>query len=236
MSQFSNNGYPMSGGVGGVLGKICGGLPGGPNSLFVRNQRFYHRLNYPTAGALNFTFFNVAKTPFITNFPQAAQLPANYGFALKGVAFSIKAGITIATGAPLPAGASFVGTLAATSTPLILAEALRLAQENSQVSMWVNDKKIIDDVYGLDCFQPGRGLDGLTAACGAGSGATVVSAAYLNNGAPFAANQMMFETPYPIAGGQGVRLEVNYQALIPLPCDAVITAELIGQLISPAGG
>jgi len=236
MSQMNTNGYPMSGGVSGVLSKICGGLPGGANSLFVRNQRFYHRVLYPTAGALNFTFFNVAKTPFITNFTQAAQLPANYGLALKGVSLSIKAGITLATGAPLAAGAAFVGTPAATSTALILAEALRLAHENATVSMWIGDKKLIDDVYGLDAFQPGRGLSGLASAGGTGHASNFASAAYVTNGAPFAANQMQFETPYPIAGGQPIRLEVSYQALIPLPCDAVITAELIGQLISPAGG
>lgn len=215
--------------VAGVLKALTGGLPGTADSMFVRPVRFWHRLAYAAAGSLTFQFFNVAKTRFVTNFPQASQLPANYGLALQGITLMVDSGIDLA-GARVAAGAQAVATTLAAFT---LAEELRTIHNNGVVRFKVNDRDVIPETYGLTAFPAGKGVD---VAAAASSTATAASVGVVANGSPFWANRQLMDSPFPIAGGQNIEFTVEYQSLLTLTGGGVITAEMVGLLISPAGG
>lgn len=225
-SQDASNGYAMGESVAGVLTKLSGALPGGRSKVQVRQMRIWHRVAYAPAGTTALLqFFNVARAVGVTNLEQPNQFPANYGFAVQSIGFRVDQGVDI-TGTPVAVGAE--SNVAAVG-PAALVDQKRLIIENGEVNFVVGDKPVLKNVYGLDAFPSGRGIDGFAA-----TATTASFAGKSNNGAPFWANRAVFDTPWPIPGGQQFSLTVQYQNLLPLTGGGVILAEMVGLLVSPA--
>jgi hypothetical protein len=226
-----SNGFAINENVGAVARQIGGGLPGGEAKVQVRNgQRYWHRVAYGSAGtAGTISFFNVAKTPYVTNFPQAASLPANFAFMLSSICFKLYQGIDI-TGARVAGGAA---SSVSSGAPLTLAEEMRTILENGVVNFAISDRPVLDNIYGLDAFPSGRGID-VQPTIATTAGTTTTGAAISNNGAPLWANRMTWGTPYPILAGQSLRLDVTWQNALSMTGGGVLMAELVGDLVLPA--
>lgn len=217
-----------------AFSRITGGLPVNSQNtnrtIRLRKYTFWHRLAYAAAGATSFSFFNAAKSRFVTNMPQAGALPAGYYFAATSLSLRVVQGIDLA-GAAAATGAGATAD-AATMAPFTLAEQLRLINSSGLVKMQVNGITEVEE-YGIDNFPTGRGLDG--AAAGATTDTTISAAlAFMNNGAPHLSNKREF-APLPVAiePGASFQVDVEFGTALALTGGGVFEAYLEGILVTP---
>jgi hypothetical protein len=224
------NGYAVSADVANATASVAGGLPGGTAKVKARPARIWHKLAYPAAGQTSvFTFFNAAKQFGVTNLAVASSLGANTAFLLSSICFSLYTGIDINSN-PVASGAL---SSVSTGAPLTIAEQARLIYQHGIVNFRISDQPVLDNIYGLDAFPAGRGVD-VQPAVATTATTTTAGAAIVNNGAPAWANRMMFDTPWPILAGAPIALEVNYLNLLPLTGGGVLMAEMVGQFVQSA--
>lgn len=218
----------------GVFSRIVGALPINqqhinPKAVRMRKWTIWHRQAYAAAGAVSFSFFNAAKSRFVTNLAQAGQMTNGYWFAAESIGLRVVPGVDMA-GAAAATGASAVAD-AATMAAYTLAEQMRLINSSGLVTFKVNGVAEVEE-WGLDAFPVGRGLDG--AAAGATTDTTIsASLGIFNNGVPALSNKRKFDPlPVPIEPGAAFGLDVEFPAALPLTGGGVFECFLEGTLVS----
>jgi hypothetical protein len=206
------------------------------DDILVADWEYSHRLAYAAAGATGFTFFNVAEAKGIIDMPgNGAGLPKNHAFIYTGCGFHLETGVDInaaidANGAQLQLSAveTHPGT---TEFPLKTGEQLRLALQNGDVSVFLNNN-VIDRFYGLMRAPAAAGAHMEVAVGGTTTAPQTVSAIVVNNGQPTFANRRTVR-PQLFMHNSPIKVQVDYTTAIALTAAGVLTCRLWGTLIKP---
>ena len=188
--------------------------------------RYYHRLDYAVAGSTtNFQFFNVAETPYITNFPGASGLQNNFALMIDSIGIDFEPGVSAAG-----AFAATPSAYMATTAPLEHAEVARRVFNSGRVIMSIDSRKYVD-CGPLKHFSIGAGVELSGVHCNNTAAPTINGAINANNGAPFAGNRgYQFSRPIPLLPGQKPDFTAAFQTAIPVSTASTIRAEMVGYL------
>lgn len=202
-------------------------LPNDP-AVTTKLVSFYHRQVYAAAGAASFTFFNTAKTKYVTNLPVANQIPGGHIFFARALRVRIIPNETFATSAAATAAATYVAAI----TPLTNAQELLQIYHNGYFEFRINSKPFADG-YGLEKLGAGSSA----AIQGAASTSqTTVDRSITNvmNGDARYDNGWLFTPSLIIPEGLTFEMSLEFQTALPLTGAGTIQADLDGVLIGPA--
>ncbi|MCK4872614.1 MAG: hypothetical protein KAS72_07805 [Phycisphaerales bacterium] len=188
-----------------TLRRLCGPIPtiGGVKPMS-RHWQYFHWLEYAAAGHTSLTWFNVPRTKYVTNLPQAGSIDGGTVFALQGVKCIFQTGTDI-LGAAVAAG---VQSSAAATTALTNAEEVRSLMEcNCEVKLTVADWTVLHTTT-LAQLASGGGVT-IAGGCGPATG----SLAKIGNGAAINMNGWRMKPKgFPILPNQAIALNVEWPA------------------------
>lgn len=188
-----------------------GGLKKPGRDMLTQPYEFFHKQAWSNS-ATSYNFLTAGVSEFVTNWPQAGQLPNTMGFALARLKVWADTGYNLSTGAQDTAGSQG----AATAFPLSIAEMLRIFHEEAKVKMWVGPRLIADN-FAVN-FPRGAGSANIASISGTGANTQAV---FVNNGAPADIHRDTFPDYFPIGPGESVQLQVLLPAALTLPNSAV---------------
>lgn len=224
---------------------MAGRIPN-PNRWRTRKHKFYHRIDYPAAGAVSLSLFNVQPTDFICNLPVSQQLGAEQFFKATCVRIVPETGITSASNGTLLSNAAaqtaannhqstYRTALPATndSVPQMI-EDLRQVFSAGALTIKVGDQPLVDNQVGLHNFPAGS----MPFASGAYAGTTTANTTFLtmlfNNGDPSNLNGWFLSPAVPILPQKRISGSINFQTAVPVSQAFVLRVEIEGTLLVPA--
>lgn len=193
-----------------------------------RRHVFWHRRNIASVvGGADIEFFNEDRSSYVTNWSRG--LPNDQVFVLQAVRFGVFGGYQVdgtAVAATDPYAAAALTSLQAAADRQVLIE-------NGLVNMKINDRDIVQDIYGLYNFPQGGGAV-LSSAIGSSSATNGPTLASVSNGEAHNGNAWLVEPVggWYIAPKEDISLKVKYPFSRTLAGGFVMMAALVGVFIT----
>ncbi len=197
-------------------------MPIGIPQVNVTKRTFWHTVAADAATTRAYKFFNANSAPFVSNMPQPGILPADNGFWLTNIRAFVR----------------HDGAAALSYTRLMI-DWLRNVYENSENTLKVGDRTVIDRLPGLFNFPSGGGVDysGLIQETPIAAHATAPSfAGGIRNGLPSVQNKFEM-VPTPIPPGKTFSFTAEWAAVLGAftgLTNPSITIALDGYLVNPS--
>lgn len=190
--------------------------------------QFFHRRSYAAAGAASFTFFNEAKSKFVTNMAKPNEIPGGHVLLARALRVRVLANHVFATGLATVAAAAYVASV----DPATNAQQLLDIYNNGAWEFKVAGR-VWADGFGLN--KLGAGSSPIVNVSGdVGAAAATIAVANVQNGNPSDENGWKFTPVLVIPEGNTFEMNLEFLAALPLTNAGVIEAVLEGVLIGPA--
>ena len=219
-------------GIRSELGKVLGGAPHDQFAANVRTHAFWHRRDVPVVvKGEDILFFNETQSTFGSNWK--GSLPSGEAFVLQALRIDVRGGYQVdgtaeANSEPYDDNGGNAAGAAADIAAMI---------NDGVVSMRVNDREIVQNVFGLYNFPKGGGPVVGGAGLATTATTTTTSAAHVNNGEAHNGNAWLIQ-PQPgglvIAPKEDIDLRIKFSFARTLTDALVISAQMFGLYVTPA--
>lgn len=202
-----------------------------PNQFFTRRHKFFHRVDYNTTGATAIQLFNVNPAKWICNLPVQGSIAVETAFKLEAVRIWAEVGITSAATYTRAAGGAQGAAAAVTNVTNF--EEIRTIFQGGMFTLQIGDKKPVDQLYALQSFPQGGGMDAAPA-LSTTAGTTSMGVTAFNNGQAHALNVFQMKPPFPLLPGKVINGLLEWQAALAVTTAFIIRVELDGVLLTAA--
>lgn len=201
----------------------------------IRPAQFFHRVDLATGGFTSETFFNVAESEYVTNWPGGSGLAEENALWMTHFGFNIEHAHDVAYAAI--AGARLIaGTTAAGSVTMDQVEDVRGLVQAGRVVGTIGSRTFVDG-HGLENYPLGIGVVTPGALAYEDTNTTAIGnqqAFSFSIGAPELSNKYALRYPIAALPGKTLRVRVTMDTAITVAAAVVLVCQVEGILVSPA--